>query len=195
MSKKLLMSNNEKTTVKDIIKLEYLEFTGEQYIDTGYIPTMSTKVILDCNATSRVLFDSGYSFMNLACTYTSGKYNVYKCGKTRTISPGAGRKTFCMDMLASNFIQVNSTVYSGFSDPTQTSTTSSLLIGCEYLNDGITPYTRRMEGYIYSFKIYENGELVRDFIPALDYDNIPCLYENINKQCYYNQGTGTFSYS
>ena len=45
---------------------------------------------------------------------------------------------------------------------------------------------------IYSAKIYDNGALVRDFIPALDGGNIPCMYDRITNQYFYNQGTGDF---
>lgn len=49
-------------------------------------------------------------------------------------------------------------------------------------------------GYIYSCQIYDNGTLIRDYIPMLDSNNIPCLYDKINDKCYYNQGTGSFTY-
>ncbi len=44
------------------------------------------------------------------------------------------------------------------------------------------------------FKIYSNNKLVRDFIPVLDEDNKPCLYDKVEKKYYYNQGTGEFLY-
>ena len=48
----------------------------------------------------------------------------------------------------------------------------------------------------YSIKIYdkETQILVRDFIPVLDKEGTPCLYDKVEKKFYYNQGTGEFEY-
>jgi hypothetical protein len=48
---------------------------------------------------------------------------------------------------------------------------------------------------MYSFKIWDNGVLVRDFIPVLDFDNRPCMYDKVNDELYYNQGAEEFSYA
>lgn len=47
---------------------------------------------------------------------------------------------------------------------------------------------------IYYFKMYDNDVLVRDFIPVLDENNVPCMYDRVTKQFYYNSGTGDFTY-
>ena len=56
----------------------------------------------------------------------------------------------------------------------------------------------RTNGYdtkIYNWKFYDgNNNLVRNFIPCLDTNDVPCFYDSVNKQTYYNRGTGTFDY-
>lgn len=47
---------------------------------------------------------------------------------------------------------------------------------------------------LYYFKIYEGDTLIHDFIPVLDKNNVPCLYDNVGEQFYYNQGAGQFLY-
>ncbi len=47
---------------------------------------------------------------------------------------------------------------------------------------------------LYHLKMWTNGNLVRDFIPVLDSNNVPCLYDNVSKTYFYNQGSGTFLY-
>ena len=42
------------------------------------------------------------------------------------------------------------------------------------------------------FQIYDNDTLVRDFVPVLDKDDIPCMYDKVERKFYYNQGTGDF---
>lgn len=45
---------------------------------------------------------------------------------------------------------------------------------------------------LYSAKIYDNDVLVRDFIPVLDEDGVPCMYDLVEGKVYYNAGTGQF---
>ena len=45
---------------------------------------------------------------------------------------------------------------------------------------------------MYNFKIYDNDTLVRDFIPVLDDNGIPCMYDKVEDKFYYNMGTGQF---
>lgn len=46
---------------------------------------------------------------------------------------------------------------------------------------------------IYWCKIYDlDDKLIRNYIPILDKDNVPCLYDTVEEKCYYNQGTGDF---
>ena len=46
----------------------------------------------------------------------------------------------------------------------------------------------------YSFKIYHNTSLVRDFVPVLDPTGVPALYDKVSKTLFYNAGTGQFGY-
>ena len=45
---------------------------------------------------------------------------------------------------------------------------------------------------LYYLQIYDNDILVRDFIPVLDEDGIPSLYDSVENKFYYNVGTGEF---
>ncbi|MDY6152100.1 MAG: hypothetical protein SPI06_01690 [Terrisporobacter sp.] len=45
----------------------------------------------------------------------------------------------------------------------------------------------------YKVKIYDNGILVRDFIPIKTTTNIYGLWDKVNKVFYKNAGTGTFT--
>lgn len=54
--------------------------------------------------------------------------------------------------------------------------------------------THLISARIYEVKIQNGDELYRNFIPALDTANKPCLYDTVSKQPFYNQGTGEFLY-
>jgi hypothetical protein len=53
---------------------------------------------------------------------------------------------------------------------------------------GIGPYV----GKLFSAKVYQNGVLVRDFVPAIAPNTEVGLYDKISGQFFTNQGTGTF---
>ena len=40
--------------------------------------------------------------------------------------------------------------------------------------------------------MWENDVLVRDMIPCLDNNGIPCMYDTVSGKTFYNQGTGEF---
>ena len=58
-------------------------------------------------------------------------------------------------------------------------------------NNGGTPVGGG-RGKLYYFKIYDNDVLVRDFIPVIDNNEIPCMFDKVESKFYYNQGTGQF---
>ena len=45
---------------------------------------------------------------------------------------------------------------------------------------------------LHSARIYDNDILVRDMIPVLDYNGVPCMYDKVTDQFFYNAGTGQF---
>lgn len=55
--------------------------------------------------------------------------------------------------------------------------------------------TQGSRSKIYFCKLYENKELVRDFVPCLDDNGIPCMYDLVEGIPYYNIGSGEFLYN
>lgn len=45
---------------------------------------------------------------------------------------------------------------------------------------------------VWSCKHKRNGVLIRDFIPVLDLADVPCLYDKVSGELFYNKGTGEF---
>lgn len=50
-------------------------------------------------------------------------------------------------------------------------------------------------GKVYGCKVWQDSVLVRDFIPVLDWNNVPCMYDKVSGELFYNKGTGTFNYA
>ena len=55
--------------------------------------------------------------------------------------------------------------------------------------------TQGSRSKIYFCKLYENKELVRDFVPCLDENSVPCMFDLVEGIPYYNIGSGEFLYN
>lgn len=47
---------------------------------------------------------------------------------------------------------------------------------------------------LYYFEISESGTLVHRFVPALDSNDVPCVYDEVTEEYKYNSGSGSFIY-
>lgn len=57
-----------------------------------------------------------------------------------------------------------------------------------------TEETRNSAMKLYYFKIYQDGKLIREFLPALDENNVPCLYDKVTEEYYYSETGAQFAY-
>lgn len=49
-------------------------------------------------------------------------------------------------------------------------------------------------GKILGFKAERDGNVIHNFVPCIDADGVPCMYDTVSKHPFYNQGTGEFLY-
>lgn len=184
-----------------------LKSTGTQYIDTGYVPTANTKIVAD------------FSFTKIAGGSNSALYSPYGCTNTnnngiKCIQTGGDLPTrfgsVASDSISSNtkvYVELNKRYHiehsiNGFyldgvlkhiySGTALASDLSQTLYIFAVNNNGSVDQRSFIK--LYSFKIYENEELVRDFVPVTDESGVACLYDNITKAYFYNKGTGTFTF-
>lgn len=196
--------------INDVVELEYIESTGTQWIDMGVTANPNTRVVLDGYLVKR---GTGRGFFGVRnnnafnyATYCSSAYryafhyqdntgNAVDSGKTCTIN-----SAFQIDFNGydKNYAITTggSTTSKSLSSYTATQTSSLNMYLFTYNNWGETPSTSRIGIFrLYSCKVYDGQTLIRDFIPALDYNLVPCLYEKITETYFYNNGTGHFNYS
>ncbi len=170
-------------------ELEYLESSGTQYIDTGFVPNQNTRVkVIFSYKSAGYIFASENAWKNASfdlhstlCAYNNTDYQF---GALTT------NAIYSADFNKNNFSLQNGT--------TKTFTAATFSSGLNlYLFGGNRggSLNEAMKGKIYSCKIYDNGAMVRDYIPVLNKNGVACLYDKVNKQFYYNAGTGTFSYA
>ena len=187
-------------------KLEYLEGTGTQYIDSGVHPSANLDVLFDGGVTGTYAgwmpffgwrgspsYSSDFSFW----LYSSNTFLASDYGQT----VGSGRfptnythtTRFTFGNVDNDFYYNNSKIVTM---PEWTKTTepgTCYIFGMNtngrFENRGNTVIR------VYSLKMWENKSLVRDFVPALNTTtNKYGLYDKVNCEFYDNKGTGTFNY-
>ena len=192
--------------LSNYIPIEYLESTGTQYIDTGIVQSYYKQNILveitfqftdlvpgDTNrafgvASSSVSSSSSNYFMPLFTRDNYFQSNVGVGGSDiSTITADRKKHTAIINTIdgifeidgnnfkyTSNIADINGTVY---------------LFGTHYISE--VPRLGILKIHRVIFKD-RNNSLVRDFIPVLDKDGVPCMFDNVEGKFYYNSGTGNF---
>ena len=181
--------------------IEYLESSGTQYIDTGYQPNNNTRVVVKYapNTSTWGVFGGRVGSSGTAFTVmyqSSGKtlrYNYNKGSLTSTLT--LTTETFTLDADRGVLTVYNSNgenIYHGIAGSAENDFSVPYNIFFPGINTSgkVSNATGGMT--IYYFRIYDNTTLVRDFIPALDNNGTPCMYDKITKTFFYNAGTGDF---
>ena len=178
------------------VRLDYIESSGTQWIDTGVIPSLTQKYIIDGQFTDvgssqhNGATNGGYYFLPLSIW--SG-YNYFGCQSGSSaifssVSKDLNKHIFVFDLLNGKFIV--DTVEQSFTPSSNISQVSEIafyLFRLNGINSGYD-YLR-----LYSCKIYDNGTLVRNYIPCYRYsDGVEGLYDTVNNRFDTNQGTGRF---
>ena len=175
--------------------IEYLKSTGEQKFrvdNVGNVNYFHVSMGIEVNGKSYMDFFSGAStslsyngnIFRLWMGQISGNFLV----NSTSISPGIRYNIGVIVTQTTASLKVN--------DNTQTTTlTSSFSTSSNYnyINIDTTSKTYPFLGKFYYIKTFdENGNLIVDLIPVLDKNDVPCMYDKVEKKFYYNQGTGDF---
>lgn len=190
------MLANLKKKRKFFCECEYLESTGTQYIDTGYKPNTNTRTVGRVRFNSWIGSNADYVFGVFESPNNYG-FNVGSARQYFNVPWGTSsgislnglapqtNKDYEFD-ISKNGYKVNGTSYGTISSQSVNSTRNMYL----FWSNGTS--ASGMNGRIYYLKIYDNGVLVRDMIPVLDWNMTPCMYDRVTEQLFYNQGTGDF---
>lgn len=176
--------------------VNYIESSGNCYIDTGFIPNQDTRIIAKFQHTA----DSDNEFLfgvrssvssNSFCfsNYTSGKYRTHYY-KTYLDFDVEFNNDFIIDKNKNiTTIGDNESViehdYAAFTCPLP------LYLFCVNTNGTKENYS---QAKLYFMKIYDNDVLVRDFVPVYHvFREVYGLYDKVNDVFYTNKGSGTFA--
>ena len=180
------------------IPLEYIESTGTQWIDTGIIVNHSTEAEIefadkkDSNPLFLVSTGSWYS-KNFGIIINDYIRFYMNCDGLTTYArvSGVSISGNIKLLLTGIFLNDKRLSLSMGSIPSSSAFTTTYSIPIFLMNDNGAP--RYFSAYkLKYFKLWQDDTLVRDMIPVLDYNGIPCMYDKISQQFFYNQGTGNF---
>ena len=178
------------TNVLPYIELEYIQSTGTQYIDLDYTFNNNCKFILEGSNFSGLSVMHGsdlYTSRGAGISINAGNLYWSYVGDMVIISSVTSSNLKYTIEIQRNLVTVNNTVVSSDTSVNTTTTFTPIRLFRARPNNNYSSYK------LYSFKIYENDVLVKNYIPARSLlTNEVGLYETISEQWFYNAGTGTF---
>ena len=171
-------------------KLEYIQSTGTQYIDTlvniEANKPITLRVVCDCSFNNAGV-GNGVGTTISGNIFYFGTYNgsyCYGLGKVDGVTSVAAdteRRIHDLDAVGKKLTISDKLSLTGLSFATPTASRTFWL-------------PQWVQGIkLYSCQIYDNGTLVRDFIPCQTTDGTIGLWDDVNSGFYGNAGTGTFT--
>lgn len=170
-------------------KLAYIQSNGTQYINTGIVPTANTRFIVDFQLTapstaneaivSTVQFSFRYYGTN-SCFRSNNSNQVDFSTAINAAARHTAEKTATGCTIDNTYTVAN----------TAGSTTYPLFI-CAHNASGTASNFANVK--IYSVKIYENEEQVRNLIPCMNENGIVGLCDIINNQFYGSETNSAFN--
>ena len=173
-------------------ELEYVQSSGTQYIDTGFKPNQDTKISITVDfplsgttwlygcRTSAQLNKLGF----LCIAGNAYRFDYASSANTLTTKP-TGKFTIDSDK---NKCYINgelvfTATYTTFASPV------NMYI---FNNNNNGSLGHGSSAKLYNCSIYDNGVLIRNFIPCKNTSGTVGLYDSVNNQFYQNSGTDTF---
>ena len=175
-------------------KVQYLQSSGAQYIDTGVVPTSNTMVrvkyeYLAANGTYDMIAGCtsqryypvslyGTDPLNERHVYNGTSYNDFQLALTShtVVFNDAQHRVFKDERLVTTFNQ------------TFTSTRSCFLFASH--DGGAAKYFSTARIYWCEFVDSSTDEVLRRFIPVVDGEGRPAMFDEITETLYYNLGSG-----
>ena len=176
------------------MQVEYIESRGTQYIDTGFNPNQNTGVTMDFEVTDTSVTSwlfcgrtsaSAGAYGVYAYTGGSSFYFVYGAGRTDFSGTTAQRQICTVDKNKCTIQETTVTI-----DAQTFTSSATLCLLVRNTNGTLASFARAK---IYSCRIYDNGTLIRDYVPCLNVSGAAGLYDMVNGVFYGNAGTGSFT--
>ena len=185
----------------DYTELEYIESSGTQYIDTGIIGktgiSVEAKFMLNTTENGSLIGNRMASNTRFwPAMWWEQKWNATIGGDSygkhsTTVSANTIYITYFQSSLYGWTFDVNGTrIVSG--TETINNTNNMWLFGTNNGRDNPSTLQYPFKGRVYYVKIWNNGTVVRNFIPVKNSDNVVGVYDTVSQTFFTNSGTGVF---
>ena len=176
-------------------EVEYIQSSGTQYINTGFIPKYDSRIVLDAEVTNSSIACALFGARGAASGTNPLANTLF------SLSGGAIRSDYYGSSVSSTTTVSGRTIFDknknvvsfGSNTITNNSSTASsnqtlFLFAVQTAGSATLLATMKL----YACQIYDNGTLVRDFYPCTNESGAVGLYDLVGKQFYSNAGTGAF---
>ena len=177
-------------------ELAYIESTGTQYINTGYTPTLNSKIRVKFAPVTKNnigYFGARYDPYRFCCTtFSSGNQFAFAVSNNAWSS---NRQTISLntiyDCVAENGKQtINGTEYTESTVSSWGNVYNFKLAGVSAVGQ-----VQSTSAKYYLCQIWENGVLAMDLVPAKrNSDSVVGMYDLVSGSFLTNAGSGSFSY-
>lgn len=180
------------------IPVHYIQGYGNQYINTGFIPSLETRVHISFYPSDIENYVYGVTFDEEP--HDKHAFGINDVDKV-SFEIGEYASDTQFDIELNRVYNMVNSRYGGYLDGvlkrpavSQYEFQNILPLYLFAININNTPGHGIFRGRIYSCKIYDDGGIVRDFIPCIRQDDeVVGMYDVVNGAFYSNRGTGSFS--
>ena len=174
--------------------LDYIQSSGTQYIDTGYIETSKEAICTHINiGTSNGNYVYGGQQNSSNMSYNGIYKNSILEYNFAELSFTASNDIVMTQSIngSNNIIDINGTTWTK-AVGTPLTTYTMKIFACNKNDGSVRYYTGNTKCYY--FQIYNDQTLVRDYIPARQLSDFAIgLYDKVNNKFYANAGSGAFT--
>ena len=180
-------------------QLEYIQSSGTQYINTGFVPSPDTRAVIDAQITAQTAASAAYLGERSGSGGTDKTaYELWSMSTGANVSSDffGNRVSKTMSTIGTRVLidknKASVTINGSTVTNSAAAGTATLPIFLLASNDkGTAAYG--IAAKLYACQLYDNGALVRDFVPCKNASGAVGLYDTVGAQFYANAGTGTFT--
>lgn len=175
-------------------EVQYIQSTGAQYCNSGFNPKDTSRIVMDFEFTKNSVASP---FMSRDIQQDANMFGIFNIGGRLRSDFGSEKKSFSTSLspLKRMIYDRNQNVCTIGSETISNAAASFSAPRPVFLlasnDNGKADYFTN--GKCYSCQIYDNGTLIRDFVPCIGPTETVGLYDLVGGKFYGNAGSGTFA--
>lgn len=204
MVRRIVLEDSERLP-EGYTAVDYLQSSGTQWIEMGVAPNQNTKAVLKIKINnfngmhgssligSRTDTNSNDQFFTYLDVYGSTRFLFRMDGQAQAIS-WTGLTTDKIYTVTLSGTEIKAELEDGTTVFSKTFSVSDFESTVTMALFKSKPLDRGFRGKIYSCKHYNGDKLIQDFVPCLDAEGVPCMFDLVSRKPFYNKGNGSFTW-